>query len=449
MKDFILKYMPICFQNLLISIYNSYQYKIRHGGRYVEFFDFYADLHNTKYSDVINEQNERLNKFLNFSTKNSEWYSNVVNSNSLKDFPVLTKEDLVNNLKKIATISERKGIISFTGGTTGASMKVIYTKSDMQERFAILDVFRASYGYKLGSKVAWFSGKSLVTKNNLAKGLCYRDDWINKIRFFSTFHITQKYFDDYWVALHKFSPEYIVGFSSSVFDICSIAEERGLKYTGNIKVFFPTAETVLPMHRDLITKVLGCVLVDQYASSEGAPFILECKYGIKHIHPLTGIFEVVDENFNPAQSGELLVTSFTTHGTPIIRYKIGDRITLGEAGLSCQCGSEFPIVNSIDGRSADYILSPENGKVNLGNLSNATKGISGLLCFQLIQNETDLVIVNVVVNNKFDLNQEVRFEEALRMRLGESMIINLNKVDNIPTEKSGKFRIVKNNLKHQ
>jgi len=203
------------------------------------------------------------------------------------------------------------------------------------------------------------------------------------------------------------------------------------------------------MHRDLIAEVLGCILVDQYASSEGAPFILECKYGIKHIHPLTGIFEVVDENMQPADSGELLVTSFTTHGTPLIRYKIGDRITLSKTSLTCQCGSHFPIVTSIDGRSADYVLSPEYGKVNLGNLSNATKDISGLFCFQLIQNVTGAVIVNVVTNTTFDNKQEVNFIKALKVRLGDSMLIELNKVEDIPTEKSGKFRIVKNNLKHQ
>ena len=36
------------------------------------------------------------------------------------------------------------------------------------------------------------------------------------------------------------------------------------------------------------------------------------------------MFEVVDENMQPATEGEILVTSFITHGTPLIRYRIGD-----------------------------------------------------------------------------------------------------------------------------
>lgn len=77
-----------------------------------------------------------------------------------------------------------------------------------------------------------------------------------------------------------------------------------------------------------------------------------------HIQPLTGVFEVVDENMQPAQEGEILVTSFTTEGTPLIRYRIGDRITLIPKDKQCACGSCFPLVEKIEGRSTDYIFSP-------------------------------------------------------------------------------------------
>lgn len=438
--------MPFWFQNLGISIYNTYLYKIRHGGRYKELFDFYSNISGSQNSYLIKEREDRLTNFLRYATNHSAWYRKVAHYKSLQCFPVLTKAELVSNLAEIATVSEKQGVVSYTGGTTGASLKVIYTKEDMQERFAVLDAFRASYGYTLGKKVAWFSGKSLVTQEDLLKGRCYRDDWINNIRFFSTFHVSEQYFESYWAALNNFNPEFLVGFPSSVYDICNLAEARGLKYSGNVKVFFPTAETVLPMHREVIERVLGCILVDQYASSEGAPFILECEYGIKHIHPLTGIFEVVNDKQEPADSGELLVTSFTTHGTPLIRYKIGDRITLGPQNTQCKCGSYFPVAESIEGRSTDYILSRENGKVNLGNISNATKDILGILSFQLVQDVIDMVTVKVVANTQFTSTEKEKFIFALKLRLGETMAVKLTQVDNIPNEKSGKFRIVVNNM---
>lgn len=203
----------------------------------------------------------------------------------------------------------------------------------------------------------------------------------------------------------------------------------------------------MPEYRELIGKIMGCKLVEQYASSEGAPFILECEAGNMHIHPLTGIFEVVDENMQPAQEGEVLVTSFTTEGTPLIRYRIGDRIKLAAQDKQCLCGSCFPLVEKIEGRSTDYIQSPTHGKVNLGNISNSTKNIAGIIQFQVIQKELERVNVLVVGGPAFVAKEQSKFKKNLAERFGSQLEIHLQVVNEIPKEKSGKFRFVKNSLK--
>lgn len=439
-----LKYIPVVIQNLLISVYNFYQYRMRHGGRYSFYRNYYNYFSNKSASQIDVEHKRRLMIFLNGSVNASKWYGSFKSYQSLSDFPVLNKKDIVGSLNSIATVSEKKAVMSLTGGTTGASMKVLYTKENMQERHALLDFFRSQYGYKLGKKCAWFSGKNIVTEKNLRKGICYRDDYINKIRFFSTFHITENNFDVYWTAFCKFAPEFMVGFPSSVYELCSMAAARGLKLENTVKAFFPTAETLLPIHREVIGSVLGCKIADQYASSEGAPFILECPQGGLHIHPLTGVFEVVDENMQPAREGEILVTSFTTEGTPLIRYRIGDRIKLASEDKVCACGSFFPLVEKIEGRSTDYILSPTHGKVNLGNISNSTKGVEGIIQFQVIQEELESVRVLVVASSEFNDQEEHKFKAALAERFGPELVISLQVVSEIPKEKSGKFRFVKN-----
>lgn len=441
------KLLPVFTQNILISVYNSYQYRIRHDGQYEFYRDYYDKFSKSSELEVESEQKRRLANFLDLSVNKSTWYNRYVEYQSLKDFSVLNKEDIINNLDSIATISERDAVVSLTGGTTGASMKVLYTKENTQERHALLEHFRAQYGYTLGKKCAWFSGKDIVTENNLKKGICYRDDYINKIRFFSTFHITDNNFDIYWAAFCKFAPEFIVGFPSSVYELCAMAATRGLKLENTVKAFFPTAETLLPIHREVIIAVLGCKVADQYASSEGAPFILECEHGGLHIHPLTGIFEVVDENMQPAQEGEILVTSFTTEGTPLIRYRIGDRIRLASQNKQCLCGSCFPLVEKIEGRSTDYILSPTQGKINSVNISNSTKGVIGIIQFQVIQKELKQVQVLVVASDSFTYQEQGKFKTALAERFGPQLEIRLQVVDELPKEKSGKFRVVKNLIK--
>lgn len=443
LKESLVRFSPHFIQNLAVTLFNVYQYKIRHGGSYTSFREYYKKAEHFSKEELEQEVNVKKINFFSYVLNNSDWYKEEKLDN-LKCTKILEKEDIINNLEKIKTISDSDGIVSLTGGTTGASMKVVYTKKDMQERFAILDHFRAQHGYELGKKTAWFSGKNLVTQKDISKGICSHYDFVNKIRFYSTFLINEKNFDVYWKSLNEFQPEFLVGFPSSVFEICQIAKARNLKYTGKAKVFFPTAETVLAEHRQVISEVLGCKLVDQYASSEGAPFILECAAGSLHIHPLTGIFEVVDESLNPAKSGQMLVTSFTTYGTPLIRYRIGDSITLADASKQCSCGSIFPLVERIEGRTNDYILSPTHGKVNLGNISNSTKDTKGIVCFQLIQNSIDHIEVRIVTSKDFDKKQELNFISSLRERVGNEIELNISYVEAIEKERSGKFRIVKN-----
>lgn len=447
-KDKVYKYCPFYIQNIAISVFNTLQYKVRRGGNYWDFRSYYKEIGLLSSEKVNKISEERLNLFLKNVSNSSFWYKNYFGQ-PLKKYPVLEKKDILEYLNDISTIVEKDAVVSLTGGTTGTSMKVFYTKENTQERHALLDHFRAQYGYKLGKKCAWFSGKNIVTEENIKKGICYRDDYINKIRFFSTFHITDKNFDVYWAAFNKFAPEFIVGFPSSVYELCSMAAARGLKLENTVKAFFPTAETLLPIHREVIGSVLGCKIADQYASSEGAPFILECEHGGLHIHPLTGVFEVVDENMQPAQEGEILVTSFTTEGTPLIRYRIGDRIKLAPEDKQCVCGSCFPLVEKIEGRSTDYILSPTHGKVNLGNISNSTKGVDGIIQFQVIQQELERVQVLVVATEGFNEKAKTIFIAALAERFGPQLDIDLQVVSEIPKEKSGKFRIVKNLLQQQ
>lgn len=437
--------LPYSLQNLVISLINTNLYKVRHSGKYQYYRQYFAKSDLLNADELALESKRRLDKFLEHATKNSSWFESY-SKKDLKNFPILEKKDLLENLDLITTISSNnEKITSKTSGTTGTALKVYYTKEDMQERFALLDHFREKYGYKLGKKTAWFSGKKVVLPSDLKKGICYRYDFINKIRFYSTFDINARNFNIYWNSLQEYKPEYIVGYPSSVYEICALAKSKGLKSQFSVKVFFPTAETVLDEHRVVIESVLGCKVVDQYASSEGAPFILECPLGRMHIHPLSGIFEY---KYPGTDNKEILVTSFSTRGTPLIRYSVGDSIEI-ENDLKCACGSNHPLVKNIEGRKQDYIYTKDMGKISLSHITLCINEVEGILLLQAVQDDLHELKISIVVDNRFNDNQEKIFIMSLRRMVGQNIIITLKKVDDIPKEKSGKFRIVKNNLKIQ
>jgi len=243
-------------------------------------------------------------------------------------------------------------------------------------------------------------------------------------------------------------PEYIVGFPSSILEIAKYGIKNNLDFPENtVKAIFPTAETITSEIRCTIETFFKTKMYNQYASSEGAPFIFECANGNLHLELQSGVFEVLDNNNEPCKKGRLIVTSFTTYGTPLIRYDIGDSIEL--SNKSCTCGNNNPLVNKILGRIDDYVYSPDNGKINLGNVSNTLKDTKGILKFQAIQNSLKQIDLLLIVDKKvYSSEIEKKFIKNWKERIGQSMELKINYVDNISNEASGKFRIVKNNIKH-
>jgi phenylacetate-CoA ligase len=445
-----LRIFPRFLFELMISIFNWNQYRVRRGGVYWDKRKEVKQLWSMDSENLKAYQIERLAEFLSFCRNNSAFYSARIpvqvekGLDFLKRLDKLSKTELIHSREEISTITVLNGVASYTGGTTGASLKVVYRRDDLQERFAYLDEFRALHGYELGLRVAWFSGKELINARDIGKNVFYKTDFINKIRFYSTFHITEKTAVYYAKTLSEFNCKYIVGFPSSISRICKYCEALGISFDGRIDVFFPTAETVTQEHRDVISRFFGCKVVDQYASSEGAPFIFECSEGKLHADITTGVFEVVDDDGVNADEGEVLVTSFQTRGTPLVRYKIGDSIKLGKG--SCVCGWGLPIVDSIKGRVDDYIDTPVNGQINLGNISNATKNVLGIISFQLIQHTKTCITVKIVAGYSFDQKEKQKFGDALNSRFGNEVQLNLVVVENIALPESGKFQMIVKDL---
>jgi phenylacetate-CoA ligase len=445
--------LPHFIQNLLISLFNILAYKKRYGGNYKKYLQKINK--NSSLSKIelekIQQQkyNETVLNAINNSLFYNKAYSNIKDANdiiNITKLPILTKEMLRQNIEKINTID--KGVNSKTGGTTGKSLEVLFTLDNIQERFAFTENFRFQYGYSLGKKTAWFSGKDILTKTDIRKNRFWKTDYWYKVRYYSTFHAKESYLQYYVQNLIKFNPEYIVGFPSSILEIAKYGILKGYQFPiGSLKAIFPTAETITAESRHCIESFFKTNMYDQYASSEGAPFIFECNNHNLHLELQSGVFEVLDKNNQPSKSGKLIVTSFTTKGTPLIRYDIGDSIELSDT--KCNCGNNNPVVKSILGRVDDYIYSSENGKIYLGNISNTIKNTKGILKFQVIQNSINTIHIKAIIDKKvYSKNIETIFIENWRKRIGSQINIDIEYVEFIPNEKSGKYSFVKNNIKH-
>ncbi|WP_438423349.1 phenylacetate--CoA ligase family protein [Aquimarina macrocephali] len=445
---------PHFMQNWIVSLYNVLAYRKRYSGKYKHFVKYYFKNRNLSVDQLSSIQANRYSEFVTYAKKHSEYYNKTLGDitasediTNIAKLPIINKETLRSNYSGIYTIQKSEGIVSKTGGTTGKSLEVLYTHDDVQERFALLDDFRSSFGYKLGKKTAWFSGKNLLSEKDINKKRFWKTDHIYNVRYYSTFHIHGKYLEYYLKNLMHYKPLYMVGFPSTMYEIAKYGLAKNIDFPENtIKAIFPTAETITDDIREVLEGYFKTNLYNQYASSEGAPFIFECKNKKLHLELQSGVFEVLDEENNPSKKGRLIVTSFNTHGTPLIRYDIGDQIELGTG--ACTCGNNNPLVKEVLGRISDYIYSEEIGKINLGNISNALKGVKGIIKFQIQQDEIEHLLVLIEKDETvFDTKYEEVFLKNLRDRVGTKIEIELRYVDAIPVEKSGKFRLIKNNIK--
>lgn len=455
MKDKIYSILPHFFQNLLISLFNYLAYKKRYGGKYKTYLKQFENNRFLSVQELKAIQNNRFEAFLKQTFSTSPFYKSIYKDipdyyklKNIKKLPILDKEIFRTQIENINTIPKSKGIVSKTGGTTGKSLEVLFTPENMQERFAMLDDFRGRFGYHLGKKTAWFSGKNLLSSRDISKKRFSKTDYLHHVKYYSTFHIKEDYLKYYIDDLIQFNPEYIVGFPSSLLEIAKFGIKNNIEFPSNVvKAVFPTAETITAEIRENIELFFKTKVYNQYASSEGAPFIIECPKNKLHLELQSGVFEVLDENNKDATIGKLVITSFTTEGTPLIRYDIGDSIELSNE--SCSCGNNNPVVNQILGRIDDYVYSPENGKINLGNVSNTLKDTYGIIRFQVLQDKLDEITILLQKDDAvYNLQIEEIFLKNWRDRVGNHMKIRIEYVLDIPVEHSGKYRMVKNNIKH-
>ncbi|AFS70643.1 phenylacetate--CoA ligase family protein [Exiguobacterium antarcticum] len=434
---------PVFLQNLLTTVYGYQLQRERYGSAYQKRFQelLAKEAHPL---DVEADQLKRLNTFLLFCRQHSPYYKTLFaelelqlplqHVSDLKQIPPLEKETLRQQIESIRTDLEAP-IIGKTGGTTGKSIQVQYTKEDMQIRMAHLDYFKATHGVRKGMRRISFTAQSLVSEHQKTPVYWRKNRALNQL-LFTVKKISPTTMTDYLRAIDQFDPESIDGLPSAMIELAYHAKREGIELQCRPHAIFPTAEMMTSTERHLIEEVFHGPVFDQYASSEGAPIVAECRCGQKHLHHEMGIIELEAD-------GEVLVTSFDTHGTPLIRYRVGDRMT--SSGKMCPCGHPGPVIDSIDGRKRGYLIKPDGQKVFESQLSSLVKVLpNSVERVQYIQNsERDITFLYIPDWTRFSWEHEQQLYRFLKTLLGADMQVSLRAVQEIPREVSGKTLLVK------
>lgn len=238
------------------------------------------------------------------------------------------------------------------------------------------------------------------------------------------------------------------GYTSTIVEISKYAIDNHLTIcNNNLKAIILSGEGHDDRAIEIIKKAFGprVKIVDEYNSVEcflGG----NCHCGKMHLNEDTTIFEVLrhDGTISSVGEGELLVTNLFNYDFPFIRYKNGDIVCISEK--KCDCNLPFRIVESIEGRSACVIYNGNNiiSHATCTHLIPHSEYKDKVLKFQFVQNMIDQVIVKIV-----PIDQGIDFsglEELLRSFFS-NIKVHIEFVNDIPKEKSGKYKDVINNVK--
>lgn len=443
---------PLFLQNLMTTGAGFQKNRSRYGKAYWDHRAFLRDFDTWPLERQQEYQIRELKKLLSHAQENSPFYrklyqgldlSRVQTLDDLAILPIVDKEMLRENINEV--ITQRKNTIEdHTGGTTGKSLVVRARAEDSMRRMATLDHFKARVGFEHRKmRRATFNGKHIIPPGQKAK-VFWRYNAACRQMIYSSFFITEENIPYYLDSLNHFRPDALDGFFTCLVDLANYMKRKGIKPAFQLKGIFPTSETLSQGGRELLEEVFSCKVYDQYASSEGAPFVMECGHQTLHMDLSSGVFEHFGE------SDEVLVTSFTTYATPLIRYRIGDSMVFAPAGTRCPCGMQAPVVKSIQGRQLDFLYTPQGAKVNAGNVANLLKNMpNAVIRAQFVQDSLDEITALLEIDKDLyrDEHDALLRKEFLH-KFGEDLRVAIRHVDEIPRETSGKFRMIKNNVQH-
>lgn len=245
--------------------------------------------------------------------------------------------------------------------------------------------------------------------------------------------------------LNAYQPHALIGYSALISQLAEEQQAGRLQIRplliGSGSEWIPRAE------HERIRATFQCAVHDVYAAAECPSIAFSCDYGSMHSYSDRVIIEAVDRDYRPVEPGQqsytVLLTNLVNRVQPIIRYDLGDSVTLRSD--PCPCGNPFPAFQ-LEGRKNDPLVL--NGKTIFPGVAiEMFTHLPGVERFQVVQTGSDELTLRLQVRPAFESEQV--WESAighLRVLLAEEGVepVRLLRSPQLPQAdpQSGKYRYV-------
>jgi len=424
-----------------------------YGIKFAKFYNFLMESQWWSKEKLEKFQDERLRIIIKYAYENVPYYRRIFDECGLKPediqtkedlklLPILTKDDVRKNFNELITrnADKYKPYIFESGGTTGKPLKFYKDSISSLTHNAAVWRYRNWAGFRHSDR--WVVMRYETFTDSKQRIPCTIK--ANTMEL-SSFHLKYENIGDYLSIIKKFNPKVIWAFPSTLYVMAKYIKNQGIAPNFNLRAIFTSSETLFKNHRALIEETFGCKIYDWYGSNEGIISAGECPEGGYHINE-NGIIEIVDYKNNKqckaGERGRVIGTSLWNYAMPFIRYDLGDIASI--SSRKCKCGRGLPLLQSIEGRVDDIIITKDERLV--GRLDEAFHYSFGIRESQIIQNEIGKITVKVIKDVNFSNKDIETLDKELKKRLGGEMDINYQFVDEIPKTRRGKYRFVISNV---
>lgn len=357
--------------------------------------------------------------------------SDVRELRDLEAFPVLTKADirrhnqaLVSSAFGIAQLREKR-----TSGSTGVPLTIYCDEPAMQWKTACTIRSDEWSGYRLGQRVAKAWGNPEYRHFGLKGRL--RNHFFDRAVYLDTLNLNDARLAEFARAIRRYRPGLVFGHAHSLYLVACALKKSGVL---NVRPngIISTAMILHDWQRAVIEEVFGRKVTNRYGCEEVSLIASECE---EH----SGLHVNADSLYTEVQSdGKLLVTDIVNRGMPLVRYQVGDVVV--PSSRLCKCGRGLPLIERVEGRDADYVVTPAGNLISGISLTeNFANLIPGTAQVQIVQESITQLQIRLVAEDFGDAGRR-KVAELVRDTFGESVTHEVELVDAIPQEPSGKYR---------
>jgi phenylacetate-CoA ligase len=456
----IYNHSPLTIQNCLVSLYGYAWKNRRFGGVFEDELKRAKSRENFSVQQWNQYQQEQLQKLLVHSYLNVPFYQasfdacgfsenklDKIELDQLNQLPVLAKQQLreFGTTTLISKKREAKGNFFASSGSTGTPTQILFSHAMHQRWSAIFEArIRHWAGVNRFTSRGMIGGRRVLPDAN-AKPPFYRFNYFEHQVYFSAYHISPANINSYVNGINKYGVEYMTGYAMSNFFLARFIKESGLQVNQQ-KAVITSSEKLTPEMREIFLDVYGCKTYDSWSGVEACGLVSECEHGSLHISPDSGIIEILDENLQPVPVntlGNVYCTGLINYDQPLIRYAIGDSMSLSSE--TCNCKRAMPVIKEIAGRIEDVVIG--NDGREMVRFHGIFVGLPNLSQAQVIQHEVGKIIIKIVaVNGSVSPHEKQIIQDRIFSQLGEVELL-IEDVSEIPLTANGKFKAVISTVK--